>query len=94
MSVNPDASLPITVRQDGTWLHFETSTGISAAVCLEHFAESAGPIVKVAILDWCKEQRHMHVAGTTVGQHIDKCAKCGRDLRDPVHYLHKGSSGQ
>ena len=28
---------------------------------------------------------HIHVAGTTVGMHIDKCAKCGRDLRDPIH---------
>ena len=29
--------------------------------------------------------KHYHVAGTTVGWHIDKCAACGRDLRDPIH---------
>lgn len=28
---------------------------------------------------------HYHVAGTTVGKHIDECAVCGRDLRDPIH---------
>ncbi len=28
---------------------------------------------------------HRHVAGTTIGQHIDKCAKCGTDLRCEVH---------
>jgi hypothetical protein len=28
---------------------------------------------------------HIHVAGTTVGTHIDECAKCGRDLRHPIH---------
>lgn len=28
---------------------------------------------------------HCHVAGTTVGKHIDECARCGRDLRDPIH---------
>ena len=30
-------------------------------------------------------QPHMHVAGTTVGKHIDECALCGRDLRNPIH---------
>ena len=28
---------------------------------------------------------HCHVAGTTVGKDIDECARCGRDLRDPIH---------
>lgn len=28
---------------------------------------------------------HIHVAGTTVGEHIDTCATCGRDIRDPIH---------
>lgn len=28
---------------------------------------------------------HDHVAGTTIGQHIDKCADCGEDLRHSVH---------
>lgn len=28
---------------------------------------------------------HTHVAGTTVGKHIDECARCGCDLRHPVH---------
>ena len=28
---------------------------------------------------------HRHVAGTTVGQHTDKCALCGLDLRDDTH---------
>jgi hypothetical protein len=30
-------------------------------------------------------QGHCHVAGTTVGKHIDECARCGRDLRHPIH---------
>lgn len=29
--------------------------------------------------------QHVHVAGTTVGKDIDECARCGRDLRDPIH---------
>lgn len=28
---------------------------------------------------------HTHVAGTKVGKHIDTCALCNRDLRDPIH---------
>ncbi len=28
---------------------------------------------------------HHHVAGTTIGQHIDKCALCGLDLCDDIH---------
>ena len=28
---------------------------------------------------------HHHVAGTTAGQHIDRCALCGLDLRDEIH---------
>jgi hypothetical protein len=28
---------------------------------------------------------HCHVAGTTVGKDIDECARCGRDLRHPIH---------
>jgi hypothetical protein len=28
---------------------------------------------------------HVHVAGTTVGKHIDECARCGCDLRHSIH---------
>lgn len=28
---------------------------------------------------------HFHAAGTMAGKHIDECALCGRDLRDPIH---------
>ncbi len=28
---------------------------------------------------------HRHVAGTTVGLHIDTCALCERDIREDVH---------
>lgn len=28
---------------------------------------------------------HCHVAGTTIGKHIDECAKCGHDIRHPIH---------
>ena len=28
---------------------------------------------------------HIHEAGTMIGKHIDVCAKCGRDLRHPIH---------
>lgn len=28
---------------------------------------------------------HTHAAGTMVGKHIDECAVCGRDIRDPIH---------
>jgi len=32
-------------------------------------------------------QQHMHVSGATVGQHIDDCAICGRDLRHEIHAI-------
>lgn len=28
---------------------------------------------------------HMHYAGTLAGKHIDECAKCGKDIRNPIH---------
>ena len=28
---------------------------------------------------------HIHVAGTTVGRHVDECARCGQDLRASIH---------
>ena len=28
---------------------------------------------------------HIHVAGTTIGLPVDKCAVCGRDGLDPIH---------
>jgi hypothetical protein len=34
---------------------------------------------------YLKTFSHYHVAGTTVGKHIDECAKCGLDLRDLIH---------
>lgn len=36
-------------------------------------------------LEIAKRKRHMHIAGTTVGKHIDECAKCGEDIRSPIH---------
>jgi hypothetical protein len=30
-------------------------------------------------------KKHIHMAGTTIGQDIDKCAKCGLDIRDDIH---------
>lgn len=36
-------------------------------------------------LDAADEIPHTHVAGTTIGKHIDTCARCGRDLRHSVH---------
>ncbi len=36
---------------------------------------------------------HHHVAGTTVSQHIDKCALCGLDLRDDIHLRRTIDSG-
>lgn len=32
---------------------------------------------------------HMHVAGTLVGKDIDECAKCGRDIRHPIHHIQR-----
>ena len=30
-------------------------------------------------------QPHIHHAGTIIGEHIDECALCGCDIRDPIH---------
>ena len=32
-----------------------------------------------------QQRDHCHVAGTTVGKHIDECAVCGHDIRHPIH---------
>lgn len=50
-------------------------------------AERAGiaAAIKAFLAIEARKVLHCHVAGTTVGQHIDKCAKCGLDLRDGVH---------
>jgi hypothetical protein len=36
-----------------------------------------------------REERHTHVAGP--GDDIDCCRKCGRDIRDQIHFrMHEG----
>jgi hypothetical protein len=32
---------------------------------------------------------HMHVSGDTIGLHPDVCARCGHDIRHPVHCMRK-----
>ncbi len=31
------------------------------------------------------ETKHVHVAGSTIGKHIDECARCGHDIRHEIH---------
>lgn len=47
--------LRIDSTQDGVWLHFKTSTGLSAAVNLPVVFGKDGTIVDKAINQWSKE---------------------------------------
>jgi len=65
--------------QSGRFIEVETNTGRSV---------SFGEWVKRedgywALRIWGKP--HCHVAGTTIGRDIDECARCGHDIRHPIH---------
>lgn len=31
------------------------------------------------------DRSHFHMAGTTEGLDVDECARCGKDIRNPIH---------
>lgn len=37
-----------------------------------------------------QNHKHIHVAGTTIGEHIDTCAVCDKDIRNGIHLSTKG----
>lgn len=52
-------------------------------IIMNHVREAYDGAKKALIVS---EQRpHCHAAGTMIGKHIDECAVCGRDIRDPIH---------
>lgn len=48
-------SLKIQSGQDGVWLHFKTSTGLSAGINLHVMFGDEGRITDKAICQWAKE---------------------------------------
>lgn len=47
--------LKIQSGQDGVWLHFKTSTGLSASINLHVMFGPGGRIFDMAICQWAKE---------------------------------------
>lgn len=79
-------NIEVYAKRDGTWIEFK-SDGKSFAMRAEDL-KPQGPLMRSALDHWIADrqsERHMHVAGTTVGKHIDECAKCGQDLRADIH---------
>jgi hypothetical protein len=50
-----DCGLSVLVGRDGTWLHFETSAGKSAAICIELM--DRGGLIGAALKTWCAERQ-------------------------------------
>jgi hypothetical protein len=48
--------LSVLVGRDGTWLHFETAAGKSAAICIELMERGDG-IIGAALKTWCAERQ-------------------------------------
>lgn len=69
----------------GRFIEVETPAGRSINV--GEWRDRAGGYWELRITLPIPEARlpHYHVAGTTIGKHIDECAKCGRDLRSDIH---------
>ena len=63
---------------------------------LNSFDERMGRIRSWAqdSLDVVTETPHLHVAGTTIGKHIDECAKCGNDIRARIHDVEWDKNGR
>lgn len=63
---------------------------------LHDFDERMGRIRSWAqdSLDVVTETPHLHVAGTTIGRHIDECAKCGHDIRARIHDVEWDKNGR
>lgn len=52
-------------------------------IIMDHVQDAYDAAKKAVIV--YEGRDHHHVAGTTIGKHIDECAICGKDLRDPIH---------
>lgn len=59
----------------------------NAAQKLDEFDEILGRVRELAANCFLvtDDRSHFHVAGTTVGLHIDECARCGQDIRSAIH---------
>lgn len=52
-----DCNFWINCGRDGTWLHFDASTGKSASINAEILAERQGTIIGNALADWCNDRQ-------------------------------------
>jgi len=53
--------LSVQVKEDGLWLHFESSGGKSTIVNAEAIAEGRPPIAAEAIREWIEDQEKSEV---------------------------------
>ena len=47
----------ISCGSDGTWLHFESGNGPSAAINVENWASEHGYVIKAGLLAWCADRQ-------------------------------------
>ena len=53
--------LSVEVKEDGVWLHFDSSRGKSAIVNAEAIAEGRPPIAAAAIREWIEDQEKSEI---------------------------------
>lgn len=70
-------------HQSGRFVEVEDDQGRSISVGT--WVERPDGLWELRIKGVTLPQRHTHVAGTTVGKHIDECATCGEDIRAEIH---------
>jgi hypothetical protein len=47
----------VSCGSDGTWLHFESGNGPSAAINVENWASKHGYVIKAGLLSWCADRQ-------------------------------------
>ena len=57
-------------------------------IIMDHVREAYEAARKLLIV--IEGRGHCHAAGTLIGKHIDECAICGMDIRNPIHARAEG----
>jgi len=70
-------------HESGRFVEVEDDTGRS--INFAQWVKRKDGYWVIRLTPHANDLTHIHVAGTTVGKHIDECARCGQDLRSDIH---------
>lgn len=70
-------------HESGRFVEVEDDAGRS--ICFARWVQREDGYWVIRLKPHADDLAHIHVAGTTVGKHIDECARCGQDLRCSIH---------